>query len=242
VAGIVQVFLSRALGLRYVGFGASGSISLPLLEREEKTQAWDRWDRKPSGATESSTGEGKRRLRILSHNVWCHMLQQWYAPPASKRLDCLFNAIEEGGYDVVMLQELFLLRCGPLANTRSFETFTRSMLAAGNAIPCDVRRVSMCSSSTNVTKTCAPCPSIVRDHVPACDPFPAACCRIHTSSRPTHLAAFCGPKQRARHLLEARHCRASSGEAFCAQYSRGPSRTITLECDSTSDSTNRRHT
>ena len=128
MAGLVQIFLSKALGLRYVGFCSSESVTLPLLEHKEKLKTWDRT---PLRTEYASADEGGKALRILSHNVWCHIFQQWYAPSASKRLDCLVKAIETGGYDIVMLQELFLLRLGPFANTHSFEKFTHSMLAAG---------------------------------------------------------------------------------------------------------------
>ena len=103
VAGLVQIFLLRVLGLRYVGFGASGSVSLPLLEREEKLATRGRTpshQRTEGFSAGESDEKGRKVLRILSHNVWCHMLQQWYAPAASKRLDCLRKAIEAGGYDI----------------------------------------------------------------------------------------------------------------------------------------------
>ena len=133
LAGLVQVGLSK-LGLRVVGFQSSAQISLPLLERGGKRLA--------TGKTAEREGRdtaAKRELRVLSHNVWCHYMQQWYAPPASKRLECLFEAIQAQDYDVVLVQELFLFRVGPLANTHSFEVFTRAMLGAGYHLASDPR-------------------------------------------------------------------------------------------------------
>ena len=52
----------------------------------------------------------------------------------------LWQAIDENNYDVVLLQELFLFRLGPLANTRSFETVTRSMRALGYILAADPRK------------------------------------------------------------------------------------------------------
>ena len=138
--GLFQVLLHRGLGLRFVGFGDAKSIRLPRLER--KGRGLPQWDGACDGAGGGGGGgggAGKTRLRVLSHNVWCHMLQQWYTPPAAKRLRCLVEAIKARDYDVVMLQELFLLRLGPLATTLTFEAFAQAMLAAGYRLVADPR-------------------------------------------------------------------------------------------------------
>ena len=135
--GMVQVLLHKSIGLRYVGFGDAESVRLPRIERKgRKLQTWD-------AACDSSGGEravgGADKIRVLSHNVWCHMLQQWYTPPAAKRLRCLAEEIRARDYDVVMLQELFLFRLGPLASTLAFEAFAQAMIASGYRLVADPR-------------------------------------------------------------------------------------------------------
>lgn len=86
--------IGYALNFRWVGFGKEVhllSISslpaadgLPLLSSENDAQG--------------------QVVTVLSHNVWCHYLQQWYAPSSSKRLAGLLAAIESGNYDLVLIQ------------------------------------------------------------------------------------------------------------------------------------------
>lgn len=72
---------------------------------------------------------GMRPLRVLSHNVWAHYLVN--APARSRRLRGLVRHIVRGRYDVVCLQELFVLKLGPLALVRHFDAFARAMADAG---------------------------------------------------------------------------------------------------------------
>lgn len=137
--GMVQVLLHKSIGLRYVGFGDAESVRLPRIERKgRKLLTWDAACEN-SGGERAVGGSGKTRVRVLSHNVWCHMLQQWYTPPAAKRLRCLAEEIRARDYDVVMLQELFLFRLGPLASTLAFEAFAQAMIASGYRLVADPR-------------------------------------------------------------------------------------------------------
>eukprot|EP00960_Hanusia_phi_P040669 754582-Hanusia_phi.AAC.19 len=126
----VQVILAKLLDLRYVGFKNSSLIKLPLYDYIDLGKKEEQYER---------SWLSTNQLKFLSHNVWCHYLQQWYAPSARRRLDCLLNAIAQNGYDVVMIQELFLLRIGPFAITRNLEYFVARMRMMGYTLGADPR-------------------------------------------------------------------------------------------------------
>ena len=92
----------------------------------------------------ASTKSG--RLKILTQNVWAHYFAtplglikppEGVAAPAmlgmrySARLSILAARIAEGKYDVVCVQELFLLRVGPFVYTSNFRLFAEHMAKAG---------------------------------------------------------------------------------------------------------------
>ena len=52
-------------------------------------------------------------MRILSYNVWCHHLTP--CPNKAERLSLLLAKLETEEYDLVMVQELFLLRVLPVS-------------------------------------------------------------------------------------------------------------------------------
>ena len=114
-----------------MGFKNSSQIKLPL------------YDYIDAGKKEEEMFEpswlATNQVKFLSHNVWCHYFQQWYAPSAKRRLDCLLNAIAQNAYDVVMVQELFLLRVGPFAITRNLEYFVARMRMMGYTLGADPR-------------------------------------------------------------------------------------------------------
>mmetsp|Transcript_7972 Transcript_7972/g.18476 ORF Transcript_7972/g.18476 Transcript_7972/m.18476 type:complete len:349 (+) Transcript_7972:123-1169(+) len=109
--------IGYVMNLRYVGFlpGARIPLSLPPPPKDAAAEA----------------DNGKMTVTMLSHNVWCHYLQQWYAPSSSKRLSGLLSAIDKGDYDVVCVQELFLFRLGPFCISDNYEQFSRGMSRLG---------------------------------------------------------------------------------------------------------------
>lgn len=70
-------------------------------------------------------------MTVLSHNVWCHYIVP--APGRMRRLRGLARYIKQAStpFDVVMLQELFVMRIGPWVWSREFEFFRGEMAAAG---------------------------------------------------------------------------------------------------------------
>jgi hypothetical protein len=55
----------------------------------------------------------RKYLRVLSQNVWCHYFAA--SPAKNKRIQILLNYLsqEKNNYDVLLLQEIFILRQGP---------------------------------------------------------------------------------------------------------------------------------
>jgi endonuclease/exonuclease/phosphatase family metal-dependent hydrolase len=78
-------------------------------------------------------------LRLLSHNVWCHYPATLLSPKDGVqsgwdflgRLRALADHVEGGGYDVVLLQELFIMKAWLVGTTRNFEYFLDRMRKAG---------------------------------------------------------------------------------------------------------------
>jgi hypothetical protein len=101
--------IGYALNFRWVGFGSR--IHIPSISSQEA-----------SPLLPPSVEDGERKeVSVLSHNVWCHYLQQWYAPSSTKRLAGLLASIEISNYDLVLIQELFIFRLGPFAVSDNFD-------------------------------------------------------------------------------------------------------------------------
>lgn len=101
--------IGYALNFRWVGFGSR--IHVPSISSPPASGLL------PPGGVDA----GVREISVLSHNVWCHYLQQWYAPSSSKRLAGLLASIESSNYDLVLIQELFIFRLGPFAVSDNFD-------------------------------------------------------------------------------------------------------------------------
>ena len=93
----------------------------------------------------------KPRLRVLTYNVWCHYPMSFLKQPSrvmwgfqcQARLALLAQHIVEAQYDVVCLQELFLLRVGPWgAAMRANWDFVVARLAIGGYRWCNEPRDS----------------------------------------------------------------------------------------------------
>lgn len=74
---------------------------------------------------------------MLSHNVWGHYFVG--GPSITKRLDALCDHIEAEGYDVVLVQELFLLHVGVGNEMGMFIRFARRMRDIGLCYMTDPR-------------------------------------------------------------------------------------------------------
>lgn len=70
------------------------------------------------------------RLRILSQNVWGHMLGSG-GPDTPARLTALARWIASQEVDVVLVQELFVLNAGPILEASNYLLFAEAMSKAG---------------------------------------------------------------------------------------------------------------
>lgn len=89
-------------------------------------------------ATPVPSGLAPRRLKVLSHNVWGHYFVG--GPSVTARLDALAAHIQREGYDVVLVQELFIIyttHTGP--EMAMFLRFARQMRDIGLVYMTDPR-------------------------------------------------------------------------------------------------------
>lgn len=79
------------------------------------------------------------RVRVLTQNLWCHYPLSIVKPFAGAqpgwafkaRIDGFGEHVREAGYDVVLLQEVFLFKLGPFGTTANFEYAAAAMSRAG---------------------------------------------------------------------------------------------------------------
>ena len=77
--------------------------------------------------------------QVLTQNLWCHYPMTLIKPypPAQhgacflQRLRCFADHVRTVGYDIVMVQELFLFKIGPFGTTTNFEFCAAEMQRAG---------------------------------------------------------------------------------------------------------------
>lgn len=186
MAGLVHTYLTQRLHLRYVGFGKKIGLRIPEGTGGLKALG------EPIAA-----GGGNVALKVLSHNVWCHYLQQWYVPSMGVRLHALADAVEREAYHLVLVQELFLLRVGPFAITHEWE-----------ARPAPRPSLPIRTTPTTATFRYCSATARARAHAGVCRADGGA--GVRGDLGPSGIAPALRAELRARHLL-ARPVRRATG-------------------------------
>jgi len=88
-------------------------------------------------AAAAAAGAAPTTLKVLSHNVWGHYVVG--GMDVSGRLKALAESVARERYDVVLLQELFLMSLGPLPLMGYYVQFAADMEAAGLVYMTDPR-------------------------------------------------------------------------------------------------------
>ena len=141
------------------------ATAILLLGAAQQWRAWQRLrlhnSQNPRAAETPSTTSGKspKELRVLTQNIWAHYL----ATPAQQFLECfsrqhardgtatalnmngldfggrfdaLASRVQADGIDVVLVQEIFVLRCGLYIASGNFHALADKMAAVGLVCVC----------------------------------------------------------------------------------------------------------